>query len=343
MSYDLASLATLTGAILKGDPHCEVDHVDTLVDSKAGAVSFLSNKKYIKFLSETKASLVVLSAEYAEQCPTNMLISDSPYLDYVKINRLLNPTPEIKPNTHSSSVIASSAELAPSVCIKSGVVVGENTIIEANVVIGENAVIGNQVSIASGSQILANVTICDGTVIGERCLIHPGVVLGSDGFGLAKDGDAWLKIPQLGNVILGDDVEIGANSTIDRGALKDTVIADGVKLDNLVHVAHNVTIGENTAIAAQTGIAGSSEIGSQCTLGGQVGVIGHLKITEDVHVSAMTGIVRDVTESGQYTGLMPTMKHRDWQKNAVRIRQLDKLAKQVQQLEKQLSFLKETD
>lgn len=337
MMLNLAALAELTGARLEGDPSRQVDHIDTLRDGKQGSVVFLSNKKYVKNLADTKASVVILEAAFADQCPVDKLVSENPYLDYARVAAVLNPEPELVPGIAATAVIDETAIIDDTSVISAGVVIGAGTKIDAKVSIGANSVIGNDVKIGAGTRLHANVTICDGSIIGKDCLLHPGAVIGSDGFGLAKDKGCWVRIPQLGIARLGDNVDIGANSAVDRGAIKDTVIADGVKIDNQVQVAHNVTIGENTAIAAQVGISGSTKIGKQCTIAGASGLAGHLTLVDNVHISAKTGVMQSYLEPGLYTGVMPAMPHREWQKNAARLRRLDELAKKVRDLEKQLS------
>ena len=336
MSHRLGDLARQVGAELHGDPACEISHVDTIQDASMGALCFLTNRKYRKYLPETGASAVVLSEEYLEQCPVNALVSDNPYLTYARIASLLNPQAEMERGRHPSAVVSDQAQVDAQAWIGPCAVVEAGAEIAAGVFIGPGCVIGRDCKIGPDSRLVANITLCHGTEIGSRVLIHPGTVLGSDGFGLANDQGVWEKVPQLGNVRLGDDVEIGANTTIDRGALRDTVIENGVKLDNQIQIAHNVRIGEHTAIAACTGIAGSTSVGSSCTLGGGVGVVGHLEIGDNVHFSAQTLVTRSFKEPGFYSGNLPAVPNADWRRTVAQIRRLDEVVKRLKRLEKKL-------
>jgi UDP-3-O-[3-hydroxymyristoyl] glucosamine N-acyltransferase len=274
-----------------------------------------------------------------EECPTNALIVADPYVSYAKIALLLNPAPSFDSQIDPTAVIAASASIADAVYIGAHCVIGENVIIDSGSVIGPGCVIEQACCIGRNSRLVANVTLCTGVSIGERCLIHPGVVIGSDGFGVANDHGRWIKVPQLGKVRIGNDVEIGANTTIDRGALDDTVIEDGVKLDNLIQVAHNVKIGAHTVIAGCVGIAGSAEIGKHCAIGGGVGVLGHLQIADGVQVTAMSMVTKSIKAPGVYSSGVPLQTNRDWHKNAVRFKQLDELAARVKELEQIISEL----
>lgn len=336
MNHRLGDLARQVGAELHGDPACEISHVDTIQDASTGALCFLTNKKYRKHLPETGASAVVLGEEYLEQCPVNALVSDNPYLTYARIASLLNPRAEMKRGKHLSAIVSDQAQVDEQAWIGPCAVVEAGTTISAGAFIGPGCVIGRDCKIGPDSHLVANITLCHGTEIGSRVLIHPGAVLGSDGFGLANDQGVWEKVPQLGNVRLGDDVEVGANTTIDRGALRDTVIENGVKLDNQIQIAHNVRIGEHTAIAACTGIAGSTSVGSSCTLGGGVGVVGHLEIGNNVHFSAQTLVTRSFKEPGFYSGNLPAVPNVDWRRTVAQIRRLDEVVKRLKRLEKKL-------
>lgn len=336
MNLRLGDLARQVGAELHGDPACEISHVDTIQDASTGALCFLTNRKYRKYLSETGASAVVLSEEYLEQCSVNALVSDNPYLIYARIASLLNPRAKMEHGRHPSAVVSDQAQIDEQAWIGPCAVVEAGTTIAAGVFIGPGCVIGRDCKIGPDSRLVANITLCHGTEIGSRVLIHPGAVLGSDGFGLANDQGVWEKVPQLGNVRLGDDVEIGANTTIDRGALRDTVIENGVKLDNQIQIAHNVRIGEHTAIAACTGIAGSTSVGSSCTLGGGVGLVGHLEIGDNVHFSAQTLVTRSFKEPGFYSGNLPAVPNADWRRTVAQIRRLDEVVKRLKRLEKKL-------
>lgn len=330
----LQDLADLIGAELRGDGDCVVNKLEPLDSATEGAITFLTSSKYQSELAATKASAVILKKEDSEQCPVNCLVIDNPYLGYAKIAQALYPD-NVLFGIAASAVIAESV-LIDNICyVGANSVVGENSVLGEGVVVGAGCVIGDNVKIGKGSKIHANVTIYDNAIIGEHALILSGAVIGSDGFGLAPDaGGKWLRIPQLGRVILGNHVEVGANTTIDRGALEDTVIADGVKLDNQIQIAHNIKIGENTAIAACTGIAGSTTIGKNCTVAGAVGINGHLEIADNVHITGKSMVTKSIKEAGVYSSGIPLQTNRDWHKSAIRFRQLDEMAKRLKKLEK---------
>jgi len=336
MSYTLGELAQLSGSKLIGDPAVWITDVGSLDDAGTGQISFLTSRRFEIHLPTTGASAVILSPKYATNCPTNALVNDNPTLAYAVIATALTQTERPEPGIHPSAVIDATADIDPSARIEPHCTIGADVRIGPDAVIGPNCVIADECAIGRGSHLVASVTLGRRTCLGERCLVHPGAVLGADGFGLANDDGRWVKIPQLGRVMLGNDVEVGACTTIDRGALKDTVLHDGVKLDNLVHLAHNVEIGDSTAIAAQTGIAGSTRVGAWCTLAGQAGLSGHLEVSNGVHISGQTAITRSLHEPGIYTSTVPALPHAEWRKNFVRIRQLDELSRRIKALEKAL-------
>ena len=313
--------------------------VGTLMNAEPGQLSFLSNPSYHRYLKQTRASVVVLSPEHAEACPTAALISDNPYLTYARAAALLFPQPQIEPGIHPSAVVADSATVETGAHIGACAVVGDDVTIAAGASIGPGCVIETACRIGEESRLVARVTLCHGTVIGKRCLIHPGAVLGADGFGLANDGGRWEKVPQLGRVRVGDDVEIGANTTIDRGALEDTVLHDGVKLDNQIQIAHNVEIGEHTAMAGCSAVAGSTKIGSHCTVGGLAGVVGHLTIGDNVHFSAATLVTRSFEKPGYYSGGVPAMGNGEWRKMVARLRHLEEMHRELKTLKKKIEAL----
>lgn len=333
-SYRLGEIAKALGAELRGDPDVMVSGLATLQAAGSGQLSFLANPAYAKHLAGTQAAAVILSPAAAENCPTNVLLLENPYLGYAQLSHWFDPTPVAPQGVHPSAVVdpaatvATSASIGPNAVIEAGVVIGEQ------VVIGAGSVIGARTSIGSGSIIRSRVTLAHDVVVGRRCHILSGAVIGSDGFGFANEKGQWHRIAQLGRVVLGDDVEVGANTTIDRGALDDTVIGNGVKLDNLIQIAHNVRIGDHCAMAAMVGIAGSTKIGSHCVFGGASGVAGHLEIANQVHLTGMTLVTGDIRESGVYSSGTSADTNRQWRKNAVRFRQLDALARRVKELEK---------
>jgi len=335
VAHRLEDLAHQVGAKLVGDAGCNINSLSVLQDAAPGSISFLSNPKYRKYLKTTKASAVILEQKFLDECPTNALVSNNPYLLFAKIAQLIAPLPEKKAGQHASAIVAASSQINASAYIGPGVVIEDDVVIGAEVNVGAGCIIGKGCQIGDGSRLIANVTLCHGVTVGCRVLIHPGAVIGSDGFGLANDDGVWVKVPQLGSVCVGDDVEIGANTTIDRGAIKDTLIGDGAKLDNQIQIAHNVEIGAHTAIAACVGVAGSTKIGKQCTLAGGVGVVGHLEITDNVHFSAQTLVTRSFAGPGYFSGNLPAVPNSVWRKTIARIRHLEELTQRVRQLEKQ--------
>ena len=269
----------------------------------------------------------------------NLLIVDDPYVAFARAAQFFHQPEKPVCGVHKTAVVDESAIVAASASIGAQCVIGAGAVIENDVIIEAGTVIGNGTVIGENTHLAANVTIARDVKIGKNCFIQSGTVIGSDGFGFANDEGAWLKIPQTGSVILGNNVEVGANTTIDRGALGDTVIEDGVIMDNLVQVAHNVKIGKHTAIAGGTAIAGSTTIGSGCTVGGLAGIIGHLTITDNVHISSMTEVTKSIHKPGHFTGNVPAMQHADWTKNMVRLRQLEKLNERVKFLEEKIKQL----
>jgi len=333
-SYTLGRLAELTGAELKGDSECLISGIGSLAAAAENQVSFLSDPSYLELLATTTAGAVVLTESNQGAFSGNVLISPNPYLVFARLTEIFDDRPRLRIGAHPSAVVATNAEIDPTASIGPNAVIGDQVHLEANVEIGAGSVIGNKVVIGEGSRIAANVTICHGVTLAQNVIIHSGAVIGGDGFGFANDRGSWVKIAQLGSVVIGNDVEVGANTTIDRGALENTVIEEGVKIDNQVMVAHNVHIGANTAIAGCVGISGSTKIGRQCTLAGGVGLVGHITLADNVHITGMTMVTKSILEAGSYssgTAMMPT---REWKKNSVRMKQLEKLSKRVAQLEK---------
>jgi UDP-3-O-[3-hydroxymyristoyl] glucosamine N-acyltransferase len=318
-----------------GDPDIRIDAVSTLRGAEAGSISFLSNYIYKRYLANTKASAVILSADALEECPVSALVTDNPYLTYARIVDLLNPRAELtQPGIHATAVVDPHAEIHETASVGAHCVIEAGSFVAPRVVIGPGCIVARDSRIDEDTRLIARVTICHGTLIGKRCLIHPGAVIGSDGFGLANDRGTWVKIQQLGHVLIGDDVEIGANTTIDRGALEDTVLEDGVKLDNQVQVGHNVRIGSHTAIAGCVGIAGSANIGQHCAIGGAAGLAGHLEIADNVIITGFSRVNSSVTASGSYTSGTPLQATKEWQKNSARFRRLDEMARKLAAIEK---------
>jgi UDP-3-O-[3-hydroxymyristoyl] glucosamine N-acyltransferase len=332
-------LAEALGAELRGDPDTLIEGVGTLKSACSGQLSFLSNTAYRRYLKDTRASAVILSADVAPECPVSALISDNPYLSYARAAALLFPAVQAGAGIAQSAVVAESALIDQSASIGPCSVVGGGVRIGAGVVIGPGCVVEDDCEIGEQTRLVARVTLCRQTRLGSRCLIHPGAVLGADGFGLANDQGKWVKVPQLGRVLVGDDVEIGANTTVDRGALEDTVLHDGVKLDNLIQIAHNVEVGEHTAMAGCAGVAGSTKIGRHCTIGGQTGLAGHLTIGDNVHFSGASLVTRSFSEAGYYSGNLPAMENSVWRKMIARLRRLDEMAKDLKNLKKTVKRL----
>jgi len=332
--HTLGALAEVVGARVHGDASRMVSKVDVLDAADAETITFLSNARYRKYLKDCRAGAVVIAEKDLPDCPVAALVCDDPYLSFSRIAGLLYPEKGVPPGIHPRATVDSSARIGEGVTIEACAVIEAGSVIGEGCRIGAGCYIGREVSIGAATRLYPNVTVCEGVEIGARCRIHPGVVLGGDGFGLAWDGEDWARVPQLGGVRIGNDVDIGANTTVDRGALRDTVIEDGVKLDNLIQVAHNVEIGKHSALAGCTGIAGSARIGAYCTLAGGVGLVGHIELADHVHVTGMTMVTRSLKQPGVYSGNIPAMDARDWKKSVVRFRQLEGLVSRVRGLEK---------
>jgi UDP-3-O-[3-hydroxymyristoyl] glucosamine N-acyltransferase len=333
MTYTLKELAATLGGQVYGDEAVIINRLATLQAAKKGELTFLANPAYRKQLPLTQASAVIVRQEDVTECPCSALVVENPYVAYATLSHLFLPT-LWQVGIHPSAVIASTAQIASTASIASGVVIGERVVIENEAKVGSGCVIGDDSYIGEGSLLYANVSIYHGVRLGKRGIVHSGTVIGSDGFGFAKQQGKWLKIAQLGGVILGDDVEVGANVTIDRGALSDTVIEDGVKLDNQIQIAHNVRIGAHTAIAGCVGVAGSTTIGKYCTVGGGAGFVGHITVADHVHITGMTMVTKSILEPGIYSSGMAAVPEKQWKKNEARFRHLDELTKRVQKIEK---------
>jgi UDP-3-O-[3-hydroxymyristoyl] glucosamine N-acyltransferase len=326
------------GGDLSGDGSVVVAGIATLDEAGPRQLTFLANPKYRARLKATRAAAVIVGPESAADCPVAKIVTPQPYLYFARVAQWLHPRPRPPAGVHPTAVIETlvpaTASIGANVRIGSGTVIGDNVVVEANCSIGADCEIG------SDSWLNANVSVYSGCRLGARAIVHSGAVIGSDGFGFAREPDgAWIKIPQTGGVTIGDDVEIGANTTIDRGALADTVIEDGVKLDNQIQVAHNVRIGAHTAMAGCVGIAGSARIGCRCTVGGAAVILGHLTIADGVDISAGTLVAKSIGRPGTYTGTVPFMEHAEWLKNFARLRHLDALADKIRALETRLAEL----
>jgi UDP-3-O-[3-hydroxymyristoyl] glucosamine N-acyltransferase len=333
IKYSLRELAQHVDGKLVGNEAVIINRLSALSDAQQGAISFLTNPKYRALLKTTTASALIVCEEDAEQCSCPVIIVTNPYLAYAKLSHLFAKSIAI-PTIHPSAGIDLSVKLGKDVSIAAHVVIGANAVIADRVVIGAGTVIGDDSVIGEDTKIAANVSIYSGVTVGKRNIIHSGAVIGADGFGFANEKGAWVKIAQLGGVEIGDDVEIGACTTIDRGALNNTIIEEGVKLDNQIQIAHNVKVGAHTAIAGCTGIAGSTTIGRYCTIAGGVGIVGHINIADHVHITGMTMVTKSITEAGVYSSGMTFMPDAQWKKSVARFRQLDDMAKRLHSLEK---------
>lgn len=340
--YTLNELIEGLEVELKGDGTCLINGVSTIQEAQSGRITFLMNPAYKKYLPETKASAVILMPAEATICPTNSLICHDPYYIYAKIAAHFDDRPELSSGIHPTAVIGNHCQIDPSVRIGANCVIGDHVKLGMRVAIQSGCVINEYCEIDDDSYLHANVTLYHKIKMGKRTLIGSGTVIGSDGFGIAKHKGRWHKVPQLGKVVIGDDVEIGANCTIDRGAIGDTVLETGVKLDNLIQIGHNVRIGEHTAIAACVGVAGSTTIGKSCLIGGQAGFSGHLNICDNVMITGGAAVTRSIREPGIYSsGVGGVVTNKEWQKNSARINRLDKLIERVKLLETTLAALTE--
>ncbi|MCM8594333.1 UDP-3-O-(3-hydroxymyristoyl)glucosamine N-acyltransferase [Accumulibacter sp.] len=336
----LDEIVARLGGVARGDVATVVFQVGSLLSAGPGQIAFLANPKYREQLHGTRAGAVIVPPQFADDTDLPRIVHPNSYACYARVAALLNPPRRRPAGVHPSAVVNSPVPATASV--------GENVVVGQDVTIGENVtlfpgcVIGDGASIGEDSLLYPNVVVGHDCVIGRRAIVHAGAVIGADGFGFARDGERWVKIPQIGRVVLGDDVEIGANTSIDRGALDDTQIGDGVKLDNQIQVAHNVSIGEHTAMAGCVGIAGSAKIGRRCTVGGAGMISGHLEIVDDVHVSAGTLVARSLRQPGQYTGFFPLATHQEWLHNAAQIRRLAQIAERLSEVEKKLERMGKT-
>jgi UDP-3-O-[3-hydroxymyristoyl] glucosamine N-acyltransferase len=336
VTMTLGQLAEALGATLKGPEGLQITGLATLQEAGPGQLSFLANPQYRKYLDNCQAGAVLLKAADAESFAGNALIVADPYQAYARISHLFDPKPKAVAGIHPSAVVAEDAQVDASASIGPFAVIESGARIEADVSIGAHCFIGARCVVGEGGWLAPRVTLYHDVIIGKRVVIQSGAVIGGEGFGFANEKGIWRKIAQIGGVTIGDDVEIGVNTAVDRGALSDTRIGDGVKLDNQIQIAHNVQIGDHTAMAACVGISGSTRIGKHCMLAGGVGLVGHIDICDNVFVSGMTMVTRSITEPGSYSSGTAMQPLADWRKSAARIRQLDDMAKRLQQLEKRV-------
>lgn len=340
-SFSLSEVAKHIGGELRGEPDCMIEGIAPLAKAVSGQISFLSDSKLRRELEVTHATAVILRSEDAESFTGNAIIVPNPYLGYALVAGLFDRKPVPVAGVHPSAWVAEDAEVDPTASIGPFVSIEGGARIGPGCSIGANSSIGADSCLGEGCRIAANVHIYHGVSVGDRAIIHSGVVIGADGFGFANEKGVWVKIPQIGGVLIGDDVEIGANTTVDRGALENTIIGNGVKLDNQIQVAHNVQIGDHTAIAGCVGIAGSAKIGRHCGIGGGAGILGHLEIVDGVQVTAMSLVTKSIKEPGIYSSGTSVEPFKLWHKNYARFGQLDEMARRLKALEQRFEKNKE--
>jgi UDP-3-O-[3-hydroxymyristoyl] glucosamine N-acyltransferase len=338
-SYTLREIAARFGGEVRGDPELRIDQVATLESATATQISFLANPRYRAQLESTRAGAVVLPLEAGDWTGVARILCANPYALFARVSALLNPPQSPPPGIHPAAIVHQTAQVAPSASVGPLAVIGAQARIGAGSMVAGGACIGERVQVGADCRIYPNVTVYHDCVIGERVILHAGAVIGADGFGLAMDEGRWHKIPQIGRVCIGDDVEVGANTTIDRGALDDTIIEEGVKLDNQIQIGHNCRIGAHTAIAGCAGIAGSTRIGRYCRIGGSAMIAGHLQIADNVEIAGGTGVPKSISKPGTYISVFPMSPYHEWLKNAAHIRHLDALAARVRALEGRLAEL----
>ncbi len=341
MQKTLQEIASAINAELRGEPQLTITAVSPLDKAEKNHISFINQAKYVTKALSSQASALIVTPDIADSLSGNLLIMRDPYLGFAKVSQLFDTTPYPQPGIHQSAVIATDVELGdkvyigPNAVIGSGTAIKDGAVIESGVSIGENCCIGESTRIYPNTVLYHNVTL------GADCILHASVVIGSDGFGYANEKGQWVKIPQVGGVVIGDGVEIGSHTAIDRGAMEDTIIGQGVKLDNHIHVAHNVKIGDYTAIAGCTAIAGSANIGKHCTIAGRVSILGHLSVCDNAHITATTFVNKSITKPGAYSSGTTHQDNKSWQKSAIRFRQLDDMWRKMKQLEKEMLQLKQ--
>jgi UDP-3-O-[3-hydroxymyristoyl] glucosamine N-acyltransferase len=342
MSITLKALVEKLGGELIGND-VEVSRVASVANAEAGHITFITDSKYRKSLSDTKASAVILAEENRAFSDLPRIVTDNPYAYFAKVSALLNPQINAVFGVHTSSIIGAESKISATCAVGPNAVIGHQVSLADGVVVGAGCFIGDNVTIGKNTQLQPNVTIYSDSLVGANCNIAAGAVIGADGFGYANQDGTWVKIPQVGRVVIADDVDVGANTTIDRGALDDTVIEKGVKLDNLIQIGHNCIIGAHTVIAGCVGIAGSARIGKRCRIGGAAMILGHLEIADDVTISPGSMITRSLKKSDTYTALMPFQRHEDWLKTAASLRHLTEINEKLKALENTLAALKSKD
>lgn len=334
MGVTLGELAVRFGCELRGDPQALIEHVGTLAGADARAVSFLANSRYRQQLAATRAGAVVVDRSVLDACPTAALICENPYATYARIAQVLHPRPATLPGVHPSALIDPAARIDPTAHVGAYAVIGAGAVVGPRTFVGPYCLIEEGVEVGQDVHLGARVILCRAVAVGPRTVMQPGAVIGGDGFGFAPDRGQWVKIPQVGSVRIGSDVEIGANTTIDRGAIEDTVIGDDVKLDNLIQIGHNVRIGEHTAIAGCTGISGSTTIGKRCQIGGAVSMGGHLTIADDVIITGTSMISRSIVKPGVYSSGIPFEEAHTWRRLVAHFKRIEQLGRRLRKLER---------
>lgn len=338
--YTLEDIAKQFGLTLRGDGRLRVTGVATLAGAGASDIAFLANPLYRNQVASSLAGAVILREEDAELASGAALIARDPYSAFAKVSALFETEAAAPAGIHPTAVVYDTAQVDPAAHVGPHCVIGAGSVVAAGARLGPGCVVGEDCTIGEDCVLVARVTLVKRVRLGRRVRIHPGAVLGADGFGLAQDVDAdgerhWIKVPQQGGVVVGDDCEIGANTTIDRGAMDDTVLGRDVRLDNQIQIGHNVVVGDHTAMAGCVAVAGSTRIGRRCLIGGAAGIVGHLDICDGVVVTAMSLVTHSITEPGQYSSGTPLMESRSWRRSATRFKQLDELARRIARLAKE--------
>jgi UDP-3-O-[3-hydroxymyristoyl] glucosamine N-acyltransferase len=333
MAVSIGELAARFGCELRGNPDTLVERVGTLANADGKSVAFLSESRNRRELANTRAGVVVLDAAAVDACPTAALISKNPRVTFARITELLHARPVPPPGVHPSAIVSPTARVDATAHIGALSIVGDRAVIGPRVYVGQRCIVEEDVTLAEDVLLVAGVTLCHGVTIGARTVIQPGAVIGADGFGFAPDQGKWVKVPQIGSVRIGPDVEIGANTTIDRGAIEDTVVEEGVKLDNQIQLGHNVRIGAHTVIAGCTGISGSTVVGKHCIIGGACGIAGHITIGDHVVITGFGMVSRSLAGPGVYSSGLPITESKVWRRQVARVRNLESLVERVKKLE----------
>jgi UDP-3-O-[3-hydroxymyristoyl] glucosamine N-acyltransferase len=338
MTLTLGELAVRFGCELRGDPAALVDSVAALSNAGARSITFLANPKLAAQLKDTRAGAVITDAGSAAGCPVPVLIAGNPHATFARVAALLYPEPPVNPGVHPTAVLAPDARIDPAAEVAAHAVIGARARIGARSYVGPGSIVQHDAVVGDDTRLVARAFIGHGVLIGARCIIQPGAVIGGDGFGFARENGTWVKVPQIGSVTIGDDAEVGANTCIDRGAIEDTVIEEGVKLDNLIMIGHNCRIGAHSALAGHVGIAGSTTLGKRCIIGGQVGITGHVTLSDDVAVLGSSFISHSIGKPGVYSSALPSEEAGPWRRIVARIKRLDGMAKRLRAVEKHVGF-----